>query len=183
MADKKISQLDDAAALSANDYWPVNQDHGTGKALKATLQALKEFVLGGTTAGGRIYFTVGTPSSSLGVDGDVTFDIQLHRIYQKVSSTWSLKDTYGAIGGMSQIRFKSVYGSGGLSADGLTYTNADLIDTIPQEVRVETDPLIRVEEFGDVPAFDEWDFDITTGEIVFGSALPANMRITILYSI
>ncbi|WP_343668722.1 hypothetical protein [Chitinophaga sp.] len=183
MADKKISQLDDAAALSANDYWPVNQDHTTGKALKATLQALKEFVLGGTTAGARIFFTVGAPSSGLGVDGDVTFDIQLHRIYQKASGAWVLKDTYGAIGGMDQIRFTSVYGSGGLSADGLTYTNPDLIDTVPQEVRVEADPLIRVEEFGNTPAFDEWDFDVTTGVFVFGSALPANMRITILYSL
>lgn len=183
MADKKISQLDDATSLSVNDYFVVNQDHTTGKAVKVAGGTLKDFILGGTSIGVRVFFTIGTPSTALGANDDIVFDTQLHRIYQKVSGSWILKDNYASIGGMGQLKFMATYGTNGLSVDGLSYTDADLIDTIVQEVSVEADPLIRVSEFGESPAFDEWDFDILTGKITFGTPLPPNTRITILYSL
>ncbi len=182
MADKKINQLDDAGTLTVNDYGVVNQDASTGKALKFTLGALRSFILGGANAGARIYFPIGVPSSSLGVDGDVAFDVQNDNIYEKVSGAWVFRVSFGSSGGVDQIRFTSVYGSGGLAANGLTYTNSDLIGMAPQTLTVETDELIRVENFGDIPAFDEWDFDDATGTFTFGSALPAGMRISIIYS-
>lgn len=183
MADKKINQLDDASSLSVNDLFVVNQDQSSGKALKVSGGKLKDFILGGTTIGVRVFFTVGAPSSALGVNDDIVFDTQLHRIYQKVSGLWMLKDNYAAIGGMGQLKFTVVYDTNGLSADGMVYKDTDLIGTVVQEVRVEADALIPVNEFGDTPAFDEWDFDIPTGTITFGSPLPINTRITILYSV
>lgn len=181
MADKKINQLDDAATLTVNDYWPINQNHATGKALKATLGALRTFILGGANAGARIYFTVGTPDVDLGVDGDVAFDQNGRIIYQKVSGAWMNRGKYGGSGEI--LRFTSVYGADGLAANGLTYTNTDLIDASITGVQVETDSLIRVETLGDTPAFDEFDFDDDTGVFTFGAALPAGYRITITYSI
>lgn len=183
MADKKINQLDPYnGTLAPDDLFPINQDPATGKAVSVPAQDLKAFVLGGTTAGARIYFTVGTPSPSLGVNGDVVFDKQGKGVYQKISGSWSLQDTYGSPG-PGIIRFTSVYGVNGLSADGLTYTNEDLIGADLLGVRVETDELIAVEDPEDTPAFDEFSFDSDTGITTFGAALPAGYRITILYSL
>ncbi|HWV66589.1 hypothetical protein [Chitinophaga sp.] len=188
MADKKINQLDPAGTLSANNIIAIVQNLSTGKALQASLQTIKDWVMDGTNGGARVYFNVGTPDPSQGVNGDVAFDIQGHKIYQKASGSWVLQDSYGAIGGMGRIRFTAAYGSGGLSADGTEYTNDVFADAIPQEVLIDGAPLIGVEEFGDTPAFDEWDFnanisDPTLSKLVFGSALPAGARITILYSL
>ncbi|MBV7534053.1 hypothetical protein [Chitinophaga sp. sic0106] len=184
MADKKINQLDDAGALTVNDYAVVNQNHSTGKALKVPLGTLKQFFFDGVSGSGiRAYFPVGVPTVDLGVDGDIAFDVQNHGIYQKVSGSWILRDTYGTEGGVATFRFTATYGSGGLSGDGKTYTNTTLLqNNIVQNVRVEADDLIMVENFGDVPAFDEWDFDTDTGIIRFGSALPPGTRITVMYS-
>jgi hypothetical protein len=182
MADKKINQLDPYnGTLAPDDLFPINQDPATGKAVSMPAQDLKAFVLGGTTAGARTYFTVGVPVSSLGVDGDVVFDKQGKNIYLKVSGTWVLQDSYGSAGA-GIIRFTSVYGVNGLSADGMEYTNADLIGGDVIGVRVETDELISVQDPGDAPAFDEFAFDTDTGVTTFGAALPAGYRITISYT-
>lgn len=181
MADKKINQLDDAAALSTNNYFPVNQDPATGKALKATLGALRSWILGGANAGARIYFNIGAPSVAQGIDGDVAFDIQAHAIYQKVAGAWVFQDSYGAIGGTGRLRFTATYGSGGLAVDGKSYTSSELDGALPTQVLVEADPLIAVEEFGTTPAFDEFDYDLDTSTVIFGAAVPAGARITIIY--
>jgi hypothetical protein len=183
MADKKINQLDPYnGTLAPDDLFVINQDPDTGKAVSIAAQDLKQFVLGGTTAGARIYFTVGVPSNSIGVNGDVAIDKQGKGIYSKISGVWLLQDTYGSAG-TGIIRFASVYGSNGLSADGLTYTNTDLISGEVISVRVETNELIAVENPEDAPAFDEYSFDIDTGITTFGSALPAGYRITISYTL
>lgn len=181
MADKKINQLDPYnGTLAPDDLFVINQDPATGKAVSIPSQDIKAFVLGGTTVGSRVYFTVGVPDSSLGVNGDVVFDKQGKGIYLKVSNAWSLQDTYGSIGTV-KLRFTSVYGAAGLSADGLTYTNTDLIGSDILSILVETNELISTEEPDDVPAFDEYAFDSTTGITTFGAALPEGYRITILY--
>lgn len=182
MADKKINQLDPYnGTLAPDDLFVINQDPATGKAVSIPAQDIRGYILGGTTAGARIYFVVGIPSSSIGVDGDVAFDKQARGIYQKVSGSWSLQDTYG--GTTAILRFSSVYGSNGLAADGLTYTNTDLINGDVVSVRVETNELIAVEDSGDPPAFDEFSFDYTTGILTFGAALPVGYRITITYTL
>ncbi|WP_212005754.1 hypothetical protein [Chitinophaga sp. HK235] len=185
MADKKITQLTQAVAISANDLVMVCQNQATGELLQSTAGALRQFVLGGANAGARIYFTVGVPAASLGVDGDVCFDKQGHAIYQKVTGTWMLQDTYSSsgTGGVDRIRFTAAYGSGGLAADGKSYTNASLSNAIPTAVWVEADALIGVGDFGTTPAFDEWDFNPIAGKIIFGSPVPAGTRITIIYSL
>jgi len=182
MADKKINQLDPYnGTLAPDDLFPINQDPATGKAVSIPALDIRAYILGGTTAGARIYFVVGIPSSSIGVDGDVAFDKQARGIYQKISGSWALQDTYG--GTTTILRFTSVYGSNGLSADGLTYTNTDMINGDVISVRVETNELIAVEDPEDVPAFDEFAFDYTTGITTFGAALPAGYRITITYTL
>ncbi|TWF38849.1 hypothetical protein FHW36_10672 [Chitinophaga polysaccharea] len=182
MADKKIIQLNPASTITANDILGVCQNPITGELLQATASDLRTYVLGGANAGARIFFIVGIPSIPLGVDGDVCFDIQAHNIYQKASGAWILQDSYGSIGGMDRIRFTATYGSGGLSADGKSYINSSLLNGMPQEVLIDGSPLIGVENFGDIPAFDEWDFDPVLGKLIFGSPLPAGARITVLYS-
>lgn len=182
MADKKINQLNPAGAITANDIVGVCQDAATGELLQTTVSAIRTYVLGGANAGARVYFDVGAPAGPVGVDEDVYFDIQAHGIYQKIAGAWVFQDSYGAIGGMDRIRFTATYNSGGLSADGKEYTNASLLIGIPQEVSIDGSPLVGVEDFGDTPAFDEWDFDPDLGKLKFGSALPAGARITILYS-
>lgn len=183
MADKKINQLDPYnGTLAPDDLFVINQDQATGKAVSVPALDFKAFVLGGTTAGARVYWTVGPPSVSLGVNGDVVFDKQGKGMYQKISGSWSLQDTYGS-SGTSIIRFTSVYGANGLASDGLTYTNADLIGGDVIGVRVDTDELISVEDPGDPPAFDEFAFDTDTGITTFGAALPPGFRITISYTL
>lgn len=185
MADKKITQLTTAAAITANDLMMVCQNPATGELLQTTAGSIRQFVLGGANAGARVYFTVGPPSNLLGVDGDVCFDKQGHAIYQKVTGAWMLQDTYASTGtgGVDRIRFTATYGSGGLASDGKSYTNAALLNATPQAVWVEADVLIGVADFGTTPAFDEWDFDPIAGKIIFGSAVPVGTRITILYSL
>lgn len=184
MADKKVSQLDDAAALSANDYWVVNQDHATGKALKSSLQALKTWILGGTNAGARIYFTTTAPDTlpDYGVDGDVTFDTAGKGIYQKAGGTWVLRDTYATSGSSGYLRFTSTYGMGGVAIDGLSFTSSDLEGVIITSVMVESAPLIPVANDGDIPAFDEFAQDIPNDRILFGAPLPPGMRVTVMYT-
>ena len=183
MADEKLNQLDPAGALTANDIFGVCQDLVTGEMLYIAAGAIRSFVLGGANAGARIYFVPGVPSALLGVDGDVTFDTAGKDIYAKEAGAWVLKDNYGAPDtGIGVIRFTSVYGAGGLSADGLTYTSSDLIDGNVTGVMVDITPLIAVETWGTAPAFDEFDFDEVTGIITFGAPLPAGFRITIQYS-
>jgi len=184
MADKKIIQLDPAAALTINDLMMVCQDEVTGELLQADLGALRALVLGGANAGARIYFTSGVPGNDIGVDGDVAFDKSAKDIYSKVSGAWILQDNYGAPdAGVALIRFTSDYGTGGLAADGLTYQNNDLIDCDVIGVMVEITPLIRVEEVGvDAPGLDEYDYDAGTGTITFGAALPEGFRISITYA-
>lgn len=181
MADKKITQLTPAGAISANDILGICQNPATGELLQTTAGDLRSYVLGGANAGARVYFNVGAPSVAQGVDGDVAFDVQGHAIYQKISGVWELQDTYGTIGGVDRIRFTAVYGSGGLSADGKVYTSTDLVDVNPTSVKIEADDLIAVAEWGDPPAFDEFDYDIVAGQILFGSAVPAGARVTIIY--
>lgn len=183
MADKKIIQLDPAATLTINDLMMVCQDAVTGELLHADLGALRTLVLGGANAGARIYFNSGVPDSDQGVDGDVAFDKTGKDVYSKVSGAWILQDSYGAPdSGVGLLRFTSVYGSGGLAADGLTYQNNDLIDGEVTGVTVDITPLIRVETIGDPPAFDEFDYDTDTGTITFGAALPEGFRISINYT-
>lgn len=183
MADKKITALDLAATLTVNDLMMVCQNEATGELLQADLGGLRTFVLGGANAGARIYFNAGVPSVLQGVDGDVAFDMTGKDIYSKISGAWVLQDNYGAPDtGIGLIRFTSVYGSGGLSGDGLTYQNDDLIGGDVVDVKVDATPLIRVEMVGDPPAFDEYDYDTATGEIFFGDSLPAGFRITVTYS-
>jgi len=179
MADKKINQLDDAAALTINDYVPINQNHATGKAVKTTFNDIINFVRGGAANGSRVYFGVGVPSPTIGVNGDVYFDQSGLTIYQKAGGAWVLKAKYGSA--TDYVRFTSALGSGGLAANGLTYTNATLINTSIVSFQVETDPLIQVASQGDTPLFDEFDFDDTLGKFTFGIAIPAGYRITITY--
>jgi hypothetical protein len=183
MADRKINQLDPAGAITANDIFAVVQNLSTGEALQVAAADLRSYILGGANAGARIFFTVGVPSNTLGVEGDVAFDQSGRHIYQKNSGNVFVdKGSYaGAV--TEYIRFNAVYGSGGLAADGLSYTNIDLINAVPISFKVEADELIPVETWGDTPLFDEFDFDDTTGVFSFGAALPAGLRITITYSI
>lgn len=183
MADKKLNQLDPAAAITANDILGICQDLATGIMLQVSAGALRTFFLGGANAGARIYFNSGAPSSLQGVDGDVAFNMTGKIIYQKESGAWVAKDNYGATDtGVGVLRFTSAWGSGGLSADGLEYVNADMIGGNLTSVLVDATPLIAVENWGDAPAFDEFDFDTDTGTITFGAPLPAGYRITIQYS-
>lgn len=182
MADKKINQLDGANGIAPDDLFVICQDMVTGKAVSIPAQDVKAFMLGGTTAGARIYFTVGVPSNTLGVDGDVVFDKQGKGIYLKASGTWVLQDTYGNIT-TGKIRFTSAYGSDGLSIDGQSYDNADLINCDVISIRVETNELISTEEPEDIPAFDEYAFNPVTGIATFGTAIPEGYRITIIYTL
>ncbi|MFD2890043.1 hypothetical protein [Chitinophaga cymbidii] len=159
------------------------QNLSTGEMVYESLGVFRSYVLGGANAGARIYFVSGVPSDLLGVDNDLVIDTQGKNFYFKESGAWVLKDNYGAPDtGIGVKRFTSVYGSDGLAADGLSYQDDDLIGGDVTDVRVEVTPLIAVEAWGTTPAFDEFDFDDTTGTVLFGDPLPAGMRITILYS-
>jgi len=184
MADKKIIQLDPAGPITANDIIPICQDLASGELLYLPAGNLRTYVLGGANAGARIYFNVGPPVGDQGVEGDVAFDVQAHAIYQKVSGEWTFQDNYGSIGGTGVVRFSAAYDSGGLSADGLMYTDPGLVDKMPTQVMIEADALIMVQELGAglSPAYDEWDFDINTGTVIFGSAVPEGARVTIMYA-
>lgn len=183
MADKKITGLDPAGTLTVNDIFPICQDQVSGELVYESLGVFRQFVLGGANAGSRVYFINGAPSPLLGVDGDVALDLTGKNIYSHEGGAWVLKDSYGSLdNSVGIIRFKAMPGSGGLSADGMTYQDDLLIDATVIDVKVEVNPLIAVEEWGDSPAFDEYDFDTDAGEVHFGSAVPANTRITITAS-
>lgn len=179
MADKKINQLDDAGALTGNDYWVVNQDHSTGKALKVALAVLRTYVLGGANAGSRVYFQTTPPVMGLGVDTDVVFDQSGRHMYQKSGGVWVDKGSYGPV--PDYIRFTSAYGSGGLSANGKVYTNASLVGGFIVSVKVNADDLIPVATPGDTPLFDEYDFDPVAGSVICGAPLPVGFRVTVVY--
>lgn len=183
MADKKITGFDPAGTLTVNDIFPLSQNLATGELVYESLGVLRQFILGGANAGSRVYFINGAPSPLLGVDGDVAFDMTGKNIYSHEGGAWVLKDTYGSLdNSVGIIRFKSLPGTGGLSADGKTYQDDNLIDATVVDVKIEVNPLIAVENWGDTPAFDEYDFDTDAGEIHFGSPLEANSRITITAS-
>jgi hypothetical protein len=183
MADKKINQLNTAGQITANDILGICQNLATGELLQVPAATLRAFILGGANAGARVYFNAGVPAAALGVDGDVCFNTAGKTISSKEFGAWVVKDNYGAPdGGTAIIRFVSVYGIGGLSVDGLIYTNDDLIDGDVVGIMVDASPLIAVPSWGTLPAFDEFDFDSSTGIVRFGSVLPAGFRITITYS-
>lgn len=183
MADKKLNQLDPASTLTVNDIVGICQNLATGEMVYESFGVIRSFILGGTNAGARIYFVVGVPNVLVGVDNDVAIDTQGKNFYSKQGGAWVLMDNYGAPDtGIGMKRFTSVYGLDGLSADGLSYQDDDLIGGDVTDVRVEVSPLIAVEEWGTPPSLDEYDFDEATGTITFGDPLPAGMRITILYS-
>lgn len=183
MADKKINQLDPSVPITANDEFVVCQDPVTGKAVKVGAQMVRDFILNGANAGAFTYFDVGVPDPLLGANADVYFDTQAKNIYKKEGATWVMKDSYGSTGGSTGIiRFTSVYGSDGLSLDGLTYTDASLEDAIVLSVKVDATELVAAQD-PNPPAFDEFLADISTGVITFGAPLPAGFRITILYTI
>lgn len=181
MADKKITGFDPAAALTINDLFGVCQDPATGEMLRTNGAALRSFVLGGTTNGARIYFIVGMPDPSLGVDGDVTFNTQDQQILQKAAGVWLVRDTYGSFGGMGKIRFTTNPGSDGLAADGLSYTSSELVDVSVQMVMLGNFFLIERVESG-VVAADEYSHDAVAGKLVFGQPVTAGFRMTITYS-
>jgi hypothetical protein len=184
MADKKINQLDPYdGTLAPDDLFVINQDPATGKAVSIPAADVRASFLGGTTDGQQTSFLPSVPPNDYGNDGDVVFVTGLQRIYQKASGAWVLRDTYGLNGGVDQIKFTAIYGTNGLSSDGKTYTDSDLLGAIVQEVRVEADSLIRVDDTGDVPEFDEFDFSFETGQVFFGSPLPPGLRITVIYSL
>lgn len=184
MADKKITAFDPAGPLTVNDIFALCQDPVTGILLQSDLGTLRTFVFGGANAGARVYFNSGVPSALQGVDGDVAFDKTAKNIYSKIAGAWVLQDSYGAAdGGAAKIRFTSVYGGDGLSADGLTFTDTDMIGGDVLSVRVDATELIPTEDPLDIPAFDEFGYDTDTGIITFGSPLPAGFRITIIYSL
>lgn len=180
MADKKIPQLNPAAALGPNDLFVVSQNISTGEAVYIAAADVRTYMLGGPTSGARIYFAVGVPDPSLGVDGDVYYDQNARIIYQKSGSGWVAKGSYGGIS--DYIRFSATYGSGGLAADGKSYTNAAFVLATIISVKVEADELIPVQTIGNTPLFDEYNFDDSIGKLFFGAALPAGLRITITYS-
>lgn len=183
MADKKITGLTQAGALTINDLFMVCQNEATGELLQSDLGALRSLILGGANAGARIYFNAGAPTVDQGVDGDVAFDKTNKDIYSKIGGVWVLQDNYGAQDtGVALIRFTSDYGAGGLAADGLTYQNASLVGTDIIGVMVDVSPLIRVEVVGSAPAFDEYNYNNLTGEVFFGAPLPEGFRITITFS-
>lgn len=182
MADKKIPALNPATALGPNDLFVVCQNLATGEALYIAAADVRTYILGGANAGARIYFTVGVPIVSMGVDGDVAFDQQGKHIYQKSSGDWVDKGSYGGAV-VDYVRFNAVYNTGGLSANGKTYTNASLINAIIISVKVEADELIPVAVQGNTPLFDEYDFNDLTGAVIFGAPLPVGLRITITYSL
>lgn len=182
MADKKIPALNAAGAITVNDLFVICQNVTTGEALNIAAADVRTFILGGANAGARIFFTVGVPSNSLGVDGDVAFDQNGRHIYQKSGGVFVDKGSYGG-SSTGYVRFTAVYGSGGLSADGKSYTDAGLIGANPLSAKVEADELIPVATPGNTPLFDEFDFDDTLGKWIFGSPVPAGFRITLTYSI
>lgn len=182
MADRKITGFDPAGALTANDIWAVCQNEATGELLQSNLAALRTFVLGGATAGSRVYFNAGTPLPALGVDGDVCFDTSVKNILLKVSGAWVVQDQYGTSGGVGRMRFTSVYGADGLSADGLELTAAELVNVTVQSVMVDVTYLVATEDALAAPAFDEFQHDPILGKVTFGAALPEGFRITIIYS-
>lgn len=183
MADKKLNQLNQAGTLTVNDIMGLCQNLSTGEMVFESLGVLREFILGGANAGARVYFNAGAPSPLLGVDGDVCFDVQGKDIYSREAGAWVLKDTYGAPdAGTAFMRFTSAYGAGGLSPDGLTFQSNSLIESEVLDVRVDITPLLPVQNWGDIPQFDEFDFDFVTGTLTFGAPLPEGFRIIIYYS-
>ena len=71
--------------------------------------------------GSQVYFGTGTPSSTLGVSGDVFFATDTSYIYQKASSGWPTTGTLLRGGmGMTGLSGASLYASAGSPASNNT---------------------------------------------------------------
>ncbi|ASZ14514.1 hypothetical protein KTO58_01235 [Chitinophaga pendula] len=174
--DKKLNLLDPAGPVSGNDIIGIVQDMATGKMLYTSAQALKSFVLGGATAGARIYFSPGVPGVSVGVDNDVAFDTQGKGMYLKISGRWILQDFYGSTGGMQRI-------AAIIPTERSSYQNSALADSEVLDVSLDGIGLKERTTSGTL-AQDEWRQNKEDPSIVnFGQVLPAGVFIRILYNV